>query len=323
MTTHAFHKSAQKVIGIELEAIEQLKTLIDEQFDQACETLLNCKGRIIVIGMGKSGHIGSKIAATLASTGSPAFFVHPAEASHGDLGMIMRHDVVIAISSSGNTEEIINILPVIKRLGVSLVAITSNAQSPLAKTSDHVLNLNIKQEACPLNLAPTASTTASLVMGDALAIALLEARGFTKEDFAFAHPGGTLGKRLLLKIKDVMHTGDAIPKVKENALLSEALVEMTDKRLGMTAIVDSNNSVLGIFTDGDLRRALEKDINFKTTSIKEVMTPNGIQTSPDMLAAEALHLMEKHKIFPMLVTDKDNKLAGAFNMHDLFKAGVV
>lgn len=323
MAVHSFVESAQKVIDIELESIAELKQTIGESFEKSCDLLLNCEGRIVVIGIGKSGHIANKIAATLASTGSPAFFMHPAEASHGDLGMLTKRDVIIAISNSGKTEEIINILPVIKRLGLPMIAITNNKNSQLAQAASTTLELNIKQEACPLNLAPTASTTATLVMGDALAIALLEARGFTKEDFAFAHPGGTLGKRLLLKVEDIMHTGDTIPKVHIDALLSEALVEMTNKRLGMTAIVNDNDAVLGIFTDGDLRRALEKDINFKSTPIKDVMTENGIQVTPDMLAAEALHLMEKHKIFPLLVTDKQHRLVGAFNMHDLFKAGVL
>lgn len=320
MTT--FLKSAQHVIDVELDAVKQLKNTLDEQFEQACETLLTCQGRIIVIGMGKSGHIGNKIAATLASTGSPAFFVHPAEASHGDLGMITQRDVILAISNSGNTEEIINILPVIKRLSVPLIVITNNIDSQLAKAADYVLSLHIKKEACPLNLAPTASTTATLVIGDALAIALLEARGFTKEDFAMAHPGGVLGKRLLLQVKDIMHTGSLIPKVSIDALLSDALVEMSNKHLGMTAIVDKKNCVLGIFTDGDLRRALEKNINFTATPIKNVMTRNSIKVTPDMLAVEAFQLMEKHEIFPLLVTDKNEELVGAFNMHDLFKAGV-
>jgi arabinose-5-phosphate isomerase len=323
MAVHSFVESAQKVIDIELESIAGLKQTIGKSFEKSCDLLLNCEGRIVVIGIGKSGHIANKIAATLASTGSPAFFMHPAEASHGDLGMLTKRDVIIAISNSGKTEEIINILPVIKRLGLPMIAITNNKNSQLAQAASATLELNIKQEACPLNLAPTASTTATLVMGDALAIALLEARGFTKEDFAFAHPGGTLGKRLLLKVEDIMHTGDAIPKVHIDALLSEALIEMTNKRLGMTAIVDDNDTVLGIFTDGDLRRALEKDIDFKRTPIKDVMTESGIQVTPDMLAAEALHLMEKHKIFPLLVTDKQHRLVGAFNMHDLFKAGVL
>ncbi|MAZ78136.1 MAG: D-arabinose 5-phosphate isomerase [Legionellaceae bacterium] len=323
MPVSSYNKSAQKVIDIEVEAIQQLSGTLGQSFDEACEILLNCQGRIIVVGMGKSGHIGSKIAATLASTGSPAFFLHPAEASHGDLGMLTKRDVIIAISNSGKTEEVINILPVIKRLGLPMIAITNNKNSQIAHSADTVLELNVKHEACPLNLAPTASTTATLVIGDALAIALLEARGFTKEDFAFAHPGGTLGKRLLLKVEDVMHTGDAIPKVHIDALLSEALVEMTNKRLGMTAIVDNDDTLLGVFTDGDLRRAVEKEVNFKTTPIKDVMTENGVHVTRDMLAVEALHLMEKHKIFPLLVIDEHQKLIGAFNMHDLFKAGVV
>jgi arabinose-5-phosphate isomerase len=319
-TPHNFCTTGKEVLAIELNAIQQLEKAFNEDFHKA---LFACQGRVIVIGIGKSGHIANKIASTLASTGTPAFFIHPAEASHGDLGMITKQDVVIMISSSGYTEEILDIIPLIKRLNVPLISLTGNPQSTLAKTADININISVEKEACPLNLAPTASTTATLVMGDALAIALLQARGFTKEDFAFVHPKGSLGKRLLLKVSDIMHTGSDIPKIQVDALLSEALIEMSQKKLGLVTIVDKQDKILGVFTDGDLRRTLEKGIDFKNTYIKSVMTQKGITVKPDMMATEALYLMEKHKIIPLLVVTDDNVLVGAFNIHDLLRAGIV
>jgi len=311
------------VINTEAKAVSALQSRIDSGFVKACQCMLSCEGRIVVIGMGKSGHIGSKIAATLASTGSPAFFVHPGEASHGDLGMITDKDVVLAISNSGETEEILTILPLIKRLGVPLISLTGNVSSTLAQAADANIDVSVEHEACPLGLAPTSSTTATLVMGDALAISLLESRGFTAEDFARSHPGGRLGRRLLLLIKDIMHTGEAIPSVHESVRLSEALVEMTKKGLGMTAVVDDKQHLIGIFTDGDLRRALDRKVDVHEELISRVMTRNCKTISPDMLAAEALQLMETHKINALLVVNRDTSLAGALNMHDLLKAGVV
>jgi len=311
------------VIDTELEAITALRDRIDEHFVTACQHLLNCEGRIIVIGMGKSGHIGGKIAATLASTGSPAFFVHPGEASHGDLGMITNKDVVLALSNSGETSEILTILPLIKRLGIPLIAMTGKPFSTIAQSAHAHLDVSAIKEACPLGLAPTSSTTTALVMGDALAIALLESRGFTAEDFALSHPGGNLGRRLLLHVSDIMHTGSTIPKVNISALLSEALVEMTDKGLGMTAIVDDNDNIVGIFTDGDLRRVLAQTIDVHTTAITGFITTNCITGQPNMLAAEVLELMQRHKINALLITDENQQLVGAINMHDLLRAGVV
>ena len=311
------------VIDTEAKAVLALASRIDAGFVKACQIMLACAGRIVVIGMGKSGHIGSKIAATLASTGSPSFFVHPGEASHGDLGMITNKDVVLAISNSGETEEILTILPLIKRLGVPLITLTGNPSSTLARAADSNIDVSVEQEACPLGLAPTSSTTATLVMGDALAISLLEARGFTAEDFARSHPGGRLGRRLLLLIKDIMHSGAGIPSVHESARLSAALVEMTKKGLGMTAVVDDKQRLMGIFTDGDLRRALDCKVDVHEELIAKVMTRNCKTVSPDMLAAEALQLMDKHKINALLVVAGDNTLVGALNMHDLLRAGVV
>ena len=311
------------VIDTEAKAVLALASRIDAGFVKACQIMLACTGRIVVIGMGKSGHIGSKIAATLASTGSPSFFVHPGEASHGDLGMITNKDVVLAISNSGETEEILTILPLIKRLGVPLITLTGNTNSTLARAADSNIDVSVEQEACPLGLAPTSSTTATLVMGDALAISLLEARGFTAEDFARSHPGGRLGRRLLLLIKDIMHSGAGIPSVHESARLSAALVEMTKKGLGMTAVVDDKQRLMGIFTDGDLRRALDCKVDVHEELIAKVMTRNCKTVSPDMLAAEALQLMDKHKINALLVVAGDNTLVGALNMHDLLRAGVV
>jgi len=323
MTKQDFCQLGREVIETELEAIQNLLNRIDDQFTKACEYLLQCQGRIVVIGMGKSGHIGNKIAATLASTGSPAFFVHPAEANHGDIGMITRQDTVLVISNSGNTSEILTLLPIIKRLGVPLIALTGNPKSTLAKQANAHLNISVTQEACPLNLAPTASTTAALVMGDALAIALLKVKGITKEDFALSHPGGQLGRQLLLRIHDIMHTGEAIPNVKENTLLLQALLEMTQKSLGMTAITNNNEEVMGVFTDGDLRRTLDLNINIQQTTISDVMTKHCMTVKSDMLAAEALKLMESKKIGGLLVVDENNKLVGALNFQDLLRAGVM
>ena len=315
---------AQAVIDTEQQAILALKSRIDDHFVQACHHMLACEGRIVVTGMGKSGHIGSKIAATLASTGSPAFFVHPGEASHGDLGMITAKDVVLAISNSGETDEILTIVPLIKRLNVPLIAMSGNPNSSLGRDSTVHLDISVEKEACPLGLAPTSSTTVTLVMGDALAVALLETRGFTADDFALSHPGGRLGKRLLLHVKDIMHSGDDCPKVPETASLSEALAEMTRKKLGMTSIVDDNGNILGVFTDGDLRRVLDHgEVNIKTLGIKQCMTANCKSIGPDKLAAEALHIMDSKSINALPVVDENNLLIGALNMHDLLSAGVV
>lgn len=311
------------VIQTEASAVAELAARIDDNFATACKYMLACSGRIVVLGMGKSGHIGGKIAATLASTGSPAFFVHPGEASHGDLGMIVAKDVVLALSNSGETEEILTILPLIKRLGVPLIALTGNPTSTLAKGATVHIDVSVRQEACPLGLAPTSSTTATLVMGDALAISLLEARGFTAEDFARSHPGGRLGRRLLLLIGDIMHSGAAIPQVNASAKVSEALLEMTRKGLGMTAIVDADRHIVGIFTDGDLRRALDHGIDVHTTGIAEVMTRGGKTVHAEQLAAEALQVMQNHKINALLVVDAQQQVVGALNMHDLLRAGVV
>jgi arabinose-5-phosphate isomerase len=311
------------VIQTEATAVAELAARIDHTFATACQYMLACSGRIVVLGMGKSGHIGGKIAATLASTGTPAFFVHPGEASHGDLGMIIAKDVVLALSNSGETEEILTILPLIKRLGVPLIALTGNPGSTLASAATVHIDVSVRQEACPLGLAPTSSTTATLVMGDALAISLLEARGFTAEDFARSHPGGRLGRRLLLLIDDIMHSGDAIPQVHADAKVSEALLEMTRKGLGMTAIVDGDRHIVGIFTDGDLRRALDHGIDVHTTGIAEVMTRGGKTVHPEQLAAEALQVMQNHKINALLVVDAQQQVVGALNMHDLLRAGVV
>lgn len=311
------------VIKMEAQAVSSLLSRIDENFVKACQYILACEGRVVVIGMGKSGHIGSKIAATLASTGSPAFFVHPGEASHGDLGMITRKDVVMVMSNSGETEEILTILPLIKRLGIALITLTGNPSSTLARAADVNIDISVEHEACPLGLAPTSSTTATLAMGDALAISLLETRGFTAEDFARSHPGGRLGRRLLLLIKDIMHTGAEIPSVRDSVRLSDALVEMTKKGLGMTAIVDDKQRLSGIFTDGDLRRALDRKVDVHEELISRVMTRNCKTVSPEMLAAEALQVMETYKINALLVVDEGKAVVGALNMHDLLKAGVV
>ena len=311
------------VIKLEAAAVADLASRINHDFALACRFMLNCRGRIVVMGMGKSGHIGNKIAATLASTGSPAFFVHPGEASHGDLGMITPGDVVLSLSNSGETGELVTILPVIKRLGVPLISMTGNPSSTLSRESDVNIDVSVAKEACPLGLAPTASTTAALAMGDALAVALLEARGFTELDFARSHPGGSLGRRLLLHVADIMHVDERIPRVSETATISEALVEMTAKGLGMTAIVNDDRKVLGVFTDGDLRRTLDKEIDLHRSPVTTVMTRGGISIQPEKLAAEALKLMEENKISALLVTDREDRLSGALNMHDLLRAGVV
>ncbi len=316
-------KTGLSVIGIEADAIRALASRVDESFVAACNHMLACSGRIVVTGMGKSGHIGSKIGATLASTGSPAFFVHPGEASHGDLGMITPADVVLALSNSGETKEIITILPLIKRMGAPLISMTGKPDSTLARAADVNLDVSVAQEACPLDLAPTASTTAALVMGDAVAIALLEARGFTAEDFALSHPGGSLGRRLLLHVRDIMHKDAAIPAVGMDAPVRDALIEMTAKGLGMTAVVDAEARAVGVFTDGDLRRCLDRDLNLRSARVTEVMTPGGQRIAPDRLAAEALNLMEEKKINALLVVDEEQRLCGALNMHDLLRAGVV
>ncbi|AXO63076.1 KpsF/GutQ family sugar-phosphate isomerase [Ectopseudomonas oleovorans] len=315
--------SAQRTIRLELEAVQELLPRINADFIKACELILSCKGRVVVVGMGKSGHIGNKIAATLASTGTPSFFVHPAEASHGDMGMITKDDIVLALSNSGSTAEIITLLPLIKRLGIRLISMTGNPDSPLAKAADVNLDARVSQEACPLNLAPTSSTTASLVLGDALAIALLEARGFTAEDFAFSHPGGALGRRLLLKVENVMHSGESLPQVTRGTSLRDALLEMTQKGLGMTTVLEADGHLAGIFTDGDLRRALDKGIDVRDARIDDVMTPHGKTIRAEMLAAEALKIMEDNKISALVVVDGNDRPIGAFNLGDLLRAGVM
>lgn len=314
---------AKAVLITEAASIEQLTSRVDDQFVCACNYMLECQGRVVVIGMGKSGHIGAKIAATLASTGTPAFFVHPGEASHGDLGMITDKDVVLALSNSGETGEILTILPIIKRLGVALVAMTGKPQSTLAIESTVHLDISVEQEACPLGLAPTSSTTATLAMGDAIAVALLESKDFTADDFARSHPAGALGRRLLLHISDIMHTGEGIPKVAEGVTIREALMEMSAKSLGMTAVVDADDKVAGIFTDGDLRRVLDKKVDIHSTLITEVIADGCITTPANQLAAETLKIMEQRAINSLLVVDDKQRLIGALNMHDMLRSGVV
>lgn len=316
-------RSALQVIDTEARAIAALNARIEEGFFRACELMLACRGRVVVSGMGKSGHVARKIAATLASTGTPSFFVHSGEASHGDLGMITSDDVVLALSNSGETEEILTILPIIKRLNVPLIALTGRAHSSLARNADAHLDVSVSEEACPLGLAPTASTTAALVMGDALAIALLEARGFTAEDFARSHPAGALGRQLLLHINDVMHTGVQIPKVSPETVLADALMEMSRKGLGMTAVVDANDQLLGVFTDGDLRRTLDDGIDLRQTRVDQVMTRNSKTILPDRLAVEAARVMEDFKIHSLLVVSAAGQVVGALNIHDLLRARVV
>jgi arabinose-5-phosphate isomerase len=312
-----------EVLETEADAIKALLDGVGEDFINACNICLSCQGRIVVIGMGKSGHIAGKIAATLASTGSPAFFVHPGEASHGDLGMITLQDVVLAISNSGETGEITLLLPLIRRLGVPLITMTGHSGSTLAREADVNLDVGVSKEACPLNLAPTASTTATLAMGDALAVALLEMRGFTEEDFALSHPGGSLGRRLLLRISDLMRTGDRIPKVSPGTPVREGLLEMTRTGLGMTAIVNDDNEIVGIFTDGDLRRTIDSGCDLQTTLIDDVMTTDCKTINKDVLAAEAVRMMETNSVTALLVADEENHLVGAFNVHDLLHAGAM
>lgn len=317
-----FRRAGLDVLNIEQDAIAQLKTAIDDHFAAACQLILHATGKVVVMGMGKSGHIGKKIAATLASTGTPAFFVHPGEASHGDLGMINQGDVVLAISNSGEAGEILTLLPVIKRLGIPLVCMTGNPNSSMGQLAKVNLNIHVPQEACPLALAPTSSTTATLVMGDALAMALMQARGFTANDFALSHPGGALGRKLLLRISDLMHQDDRLPVVEDSATVRDALLEVSEKGLGMTAIVDSHGQLTGVFTDGDLRRLLDMRIDLHTTTIGSVMSTNPVTIEPELLAAEGLKLMEERKINGLLVA-KNGQLLGALNMHDLLKAGVI
>ena len=322
-TNFDFRQSAQRVLRLELQAIEGLYQTLDEQFTQACQLLFSCQGKVVVIGMGKPGHIGRKMAASFASTGTPAFFVHPGEASHGDLGMISSNDIVIAISNSGESNEILAVLPVIKRWGIPLICMTSRPESTMAKEADIHLCLHVEQEACPLGLAPTSSTTATLVLGDALAVSLLEARGFTPDDFAMSHPGGALGRKLLLRNADIMHQGELLPTVSDKATVSEALLEMSRKGLGMTAILDTQGTLAGIFTDGDLRRILDQQLDIHTTPITKVMTANCITVPAEMLVAQSVKLMQERKINALIVLDKQRCPVGAFNMHDVLKAGVV
>jgi len=311
----------RQALAVEIDGLRAQLPRLGADFARACRICLNCRGRIVVTGMGKSGHIGGKIAATLASTGTPSFFVHPGEASHGDVGMITRDDVVLALSNSGETAEILTILPVIKRLGVPLIAFTGNSDSALARLATVHLDIRVPAEACPLNLAPTASTTAALAVGDALAVALLKARGFTEEDFARSHPAGSLGRRLWY-VSDVMRSGADVPTVRADATLAQGLMEVTSKRLGMTAIVDEAMYLLGVFTDGDLRRALDASADLHATRMDQVMTRNPKSVRPNMLAAEAVHLMEAHSITSLVVVDADARVVGALNVHDLLRAGV-
>jgi arabinose-5-phosphate isomerase len=314
---------AADVLEIESRAVSALSSRLGDDFVAACQLCFDTPGRVVVTGMGKSGHISNKIAATFASTGTPAFFVHPAEASHGDLGMITGQDLLMAVSYSGETEEIITILPLVKRMGANLLSITGNAKSTLARTANVHLDVSVAEEACPLNLAPTASTTATLAMGDALAVALLKMRGFTADDFARSHPSGSLGKRLLLRVADIMRTDEAMPAVRPDVRLRDGLMEMTEKGLGMTAITDGKGKILGIFTDGDLRRALDAGVDVHTTTMVEIMHPKCKTVSADVLAVEAVRLMEEYKITSLLVADENHRLVGALNIHDLFRAGIM
>ena len=316
-----FIESAKRTIDLEQQAVTELKQRLTSDFTVACQLILQGQGRVVVTGMGKSGHIGRKIAATLASTGTPAFFVHPGEASHGDMGMIQPEDIVIALSNSGETHEVTSLLPLLQRMGSELISLTGNANSTLAKAADAHLDSGVKQEACPLNLAPTSSTTCALVMGDTLAVALLEARGFSAEDFAFSHPGGSLGRRLLLKVADIMHTGDEIPVVSPDTPVSKALFEITSKGLGMTTVQDQGQLV-GIFTDGDLRRAFDKDLDIRQLTINDIMTKGGKSTSPNLLAASAVKQMEDNKITSLVVKENE-QVVGVLTMHNLLQAGVL
>lgn len=316
-----FLTSARRTLRMEIESLQALDAYLDGGFEHACGLILACTGRVVVTGMGKSGHIGRKIAATLASTGTPSFFVHPGEASHGDMGMITEQDVVIALSNSGEVAEVITLVPLIKRLGAALISMTGKPASTLAQASDAHIYCGVEVEACPLNLAPTSSTTATLVMGDALAIALLEARGFTADDFAFSHPGGSLGRKLLLKVNDIMHSGDALPRVSPDTMLRDALLEMTGKGLGMTTVMDPQGTLLGVYTDGDLRRTLDQGVDFLTTPIKNVMHPGALTIEADQLAAQALFEMEERKV-TSLVVQEEGQTVGVVHMHDILRAGV-
>jgi len=320
---HDFISLAKAVINAEVEAIEALIERLDNDFVKSCEAILACKGRVIISGMGKSGHISNKIAATLASTGTPAFFVHPGEALHGDLGMITGEDVVVAISNSGTTEEVLTLASLVKRLGAVVIGMSGDKLSPLAEISDFHLDIAVEKEACPMGLAPTSSTTVTLVLGDALAIALLEARGFTPEDFARSHPGGRLGKRLLVHVSDIMHSGDQIPLCLPETSLNEAILEMTGKKLGATLVVDAENHLFGIFTDGDLRRAFNQGIDLKQITVGEIAHQNCIATRADELGINVVNLMQDKQITVLPVTDESNKVMGIIHMHDLLKAGIV
>jgi arabinose-5-phosphate isomerase len=318
-----FIASAKRTFTIQTNALEALASSLDQNFDDACKLLLACKGKVVVCGMGKSGHIGKKIAATFASTGTPAFFMHPAEANHGDFGMLSANDVLVGISNSGETSELVGLLPSIKRIGVPIIAITNSTKSSLARAAQVVLDIQVKQEACSLGLAPTTSTTATLVLGDALAVALLEAKGFTAEDFAFSHPGGALGKRLLLTVADIMVADNDIPIVDAKASVTSALFEISSKGLGVTGVVDANNKLLGIFSDGDLRRALDNKIDIHSTLVEDVMTRGGVSTTPHELAVDALNLMQDKRINALFVLNNDNVPIGALSTYMLLKAGVV
>jgi len=318
-----FITSGLHTVELEAKAVSQLTPRINQNFVLACETILACQGRVVVTGMGKSGHIGNKIASTLASTGTPAFFVHPGEASHGDLGMITKADVVIAISNSGSTSEITSLLPLIIRLGIPLISMTGDINSQLSQAACAHLDVSVTSEACPLNLAPTTSTTVTLVMGDALAIALLEARGFSAEDFAFSHPGGALGRKLLLRVCDIMHKDEDVPKVMIDQPLQDALIEMTQKGFGMTTIISKDKTLIGVFTDGDLRRAIDQKVNITTTTMAAVMSPHPKTINKDMLAVEALTIMESSSITALIVEDEKGRPTGVLHLHDILRAGVV
>lgn len=322
ISTDKLVQLGKSVVTAEMNTIAALVDRIDESFAEACRLMLQCDGRIVVIGMGKSGHVGGKIAATLASTGTPSFFVHPGEANHGDLGMITYRDVAMAISNSGETAEIVSILPLIQNMKIPMISMTGNPRSTIAKRATINLNIGVSQEACPLGLAPTSSTTATLVMGDALALTLLEAKGFTAQDYARYHPAGNLGKRLLLRIEDIMRYGDSIPAVPEHATVQDALLEMTQKHLGMTSVVDAQNNLVGVYTDGDIRRTVTLGLNLQETPIRQVMTTNYKKISPKMLAYDALMLMENHKVTSILVVDEQHKLLGVAHIHDLLNAGL-
>lgn len=317
-----FTSIGKRVLTIESAAIARLKDQLDNNFDNACQLCLDCSGKIIVMGMGKSGHIADKLAATLASTGTPSFFVHPGEASHGDLGMISRSDVVIALSNSGKTEEIVSLLPILNNMGIKIIAMTGDKNSKIATASDVHIDVGVAEEACPMNLSPTASTTAALAMGDAIAVALLEKRGFSVEDFAKSHPGGSIGKKLLLLVKDIMHTDKQIPIVFQDQKLAQGLIEMSEKALGMTAVINETGELVGIFTDGDLRRTLEANVDIQTTLMREVMTQNCITVTPNFLAVKAVEIIQDKKITSLVVVE-ENKIVGALNIHDLFRAGVM